>query len=109
MNHPAMPSGGRRRFDRRAAGRRIGGLLMILGALVLGFLAFQLWGTGIKHANAQRELRVEFEQSLRQEASSPEPAPTATLAPTTTVTWARTTPPKSRSRTTVPRTTVPRT
>ncbi len=47
---------------------------MIVGALVLGFVAFQLWGTGIEHARAQRDLRTEFEQSLAdaQLVSQPE-------------------------------------
>jgi sortase A len=109
MHHPARAPGGKRRLDLRAASRRLGGLLMIIGALVLGFLAFQLWGTGIEHANAQRELRVQFEQSLRPEESSAGPKATSTTPRSPAVTTSRTTPPRMRSRTTVPRTTVPRT
>jgi sortase A len=105
MQHPAMASGGKRRLDLRAASRRLGALLMIVGVLVLGFLAFQLWGTGIEHANAQRELRVQFEQSLRREASSAGPKVTSTTPPSVAETTPQTAPPRWRPRTTLPRTT----
>ena len=49
-------------------GRRLGVLLMVVGALVLGFVAYQLWGTAIEHASAQRRLRTEFEHALEQPA-----------------------------------------
>jgi sortase A len=109
--------------DLRTVGRRLGGLLMIVGALVIGFVAFQLWGTGIQHARAQRELRTEFEQSLADaqvvsptEATAPPvtsmqpaatPSPPATSRPPTTT--AGTTKSSPRPKTTVPPKTVPRT
>jgi sortase A len=82
-------SGGGRRLDVRTVVRRLGGLLIITGALVLGFVAFQLWGTGIEHANAQRDLRTEFQQSLAdgRVESEPEvtPRPTVDTPPPATV------------------------
>ena len=72
-------------FDGRTIARRLGALLVIVGALFLGFVAFRLWGTGIEHANAQRELRAEFEQSL---------ADTGLTSVTTTAATDSTTPPR---------------
>jgi sortase A len=114
--------GGRRRLDLRTVGRRVGGTLMIVGALVLGFVAFQLWGTGIEHARAQRELRTEFERSLddAQLVSQPEstvpavtamrpdvmtPGPMVTSGPPTTT--AVSTESHPRRATTAPPTTAP--
>jgi sortase A len=64
----------------------VGGLgrtLIVLGMLMFGFVAYQLWGTGIQTARAQRELRGDFEAALES---------TTTLQPTTT---ASTAPPDS--------------
>jgi sortase A len=120
---PVMRSSGPgRHLDLRTVARRLGGLLMIAGGLVLGFVAFQLWGTGIEHANAQRELRTEFEQSLadaklespsaatvppatsmRREPESPGLVPTSRRPATADVTTMPSRPPT----TTLPATTVP--
>lgn len=51
--------------------RGTGKTLISLGILILLFVAYQLWGTGLAHSRAQSNLRAEFEQTL--------------AAPTTTV------------------------
>ncbi len=69
----------------------VGRVLVTGGILVLLFVAYQLWGTGVLQARAQNDLERQFEQSLRTEASSssgstttaPDPTVT-TLAPATT-------------------------
>ena len=62
----------------------LGRVLIVLGLLVLGFVVYQLWGTGIEHARAQSSLEKEFG---RQMASTvpPTTAPTPTTAAPTTV------------------------
>jgi sortase A len=40
----------------------IGKLMITVGLLMLGFVVYQLWGTGIKTQQAQRELAKEYEQ-----------------------------------------------
>lgn len=58
----------------------IGRGLIAAGLLLFGFVAYQLWGTGIETARAQRALSTEFEQLL----SSPETLPeTGIQTPTT--------------------------
>jgi sortase A len=42
----------------------IGRTCIALGVLILLFVAYQLWGTGIREAQAQRRLETEFEQRL---------------------------------------------
>ena len=65
----------------------IGRTLITLGLLMFAFVAYQLWGTGIQTAQAQRTLSREFEQAL---ATTQPPAttlaPSTTEAPTTDVT-----------------------
>ncbi len=48
----------------------LGKVLIAVGLLMFGFVAYQLWGTGIETARAQRALESEFEELL---ASGPEP------------------------------------
>ncbi|MEM9516271.1 MAG: sortase [Actinomycetota bacterium] len=50
----------------------LGKVLIAVGLLMFGFVAYQLWGTGIETARAQRALESEFEELL---ASAPEPPP----------------------------------
>src|SRR3954447_5355399 len=71
-----------------------GRVLIVVGLLLLGFVAYQLWGTGIEHARAQSDLEHEFNQQLATTA-----APTTTVAPTTVA--------PSPATTLVPATTVP--
>jgi sortase A len=80
----------------------VGRVLVTVGTLLLLFVAYQLWGTGIYQARAQDDLRSQFEK-LQQRASpsatttTTSGLPTSTLAPsteTTTVTGALTLPPE---------------
>lgn len=42
----------------------LGRALIAIGALTVGFVAYQLWGTGIEAARSQDQLGAEFEQNL---------------------------------------------
>ena len=44
----------------------LGKILIATGLLVFGFVAYQLWGTGIETARAQNQLENEFETLLEQ-------------------------------------------
>jgi sortase A len=59
----------------------IGRILITLGLLMFAFVAYQLWGTGIQTAQAQRTLSREFDEAL----GTTQP-PTTTVAPSTTET-----------------------
>lgn len=66
----------------------VGRVLLATGVLVLAFVAYQLWGTGLHEAQAQNELSEEFEALLAAApttSATTEPAeptgPTSTLAP----------------------------
>jgi len=62
----------------------VGRTLIAVGVLMFGFVAYQLWGTGIETARAQSSLEKEFEE-LQTNAPPITPAPTTTPpAPTTT-------------------------
>jgi sortase A len=66
----------------------LGRVLVTVGTLLLLFVAYQLWGTGIYQARAQDDLRQQFEQSLQQAGGStttsrPAPSTTSTPVPTT--------------------------
>ena len=67
--------------DWRWAVGLLGRTLIVTGLLMLGFVGYQLWGTGIETARAQRTLAAEFDDVLAGRA----PSSTATTAPTTTV------------------------
>src|SRR3954463_15933547 len=75
--------------------RRRAVAVMVIGALLLGFVGYQLWGTGIQHAHAQRELRAEFERALTR---VPPPAPSepvkTSMTPTAAATPATVAPPR---------------
>lgn len=67
----------------------IGKVLITTGLLMFGFVAYQLWGTGIETARAQNQLESRFEDAVAaaSETSTTEP-PTSTpepSAPSTTV------------------------
>ena len=57
----------------------IGRILITLGLMMFAFVAYQLWGTGIQTAQAQRTLSREFDQAL---GTSP---PTTTTVATSTI------------------------
>jgi sortase A len=62
----------------------VGGLgktLITTGLLTFGFVAYQLWGTGIETARAQRALETQFEDLLAET-----PAPATTVADNTPAT-----------------------
>jgi sortase A len=55
----------------------LGRVMMTAGTLILLFVAYQLWGTGLRTAQAQNDLEAEFdEQAAAFAAENPEPAPT---------------------------------
>ena len=56
----------------------IGRTLITLGLLMFAFVAYQLWGTGIQTAQAQRTLSREFDEMIA------DIEPTSTIATTTT-------------------------
>ena len=61
------------------AARIIGGIgraLIAAGVLILLFVGYQLWGTGLQEARAQRHLKADFEEALQT---------TTTTSTTTTV------------------------
>jgi sortase A len=66
----------------------MGRLLILAGVLVLLFVAYQLWGTGLQEARAQDRLDKQFQELLEQSASTTTVAPASTLpdASTTTTT-----------------------
>lgn len=53
--------------------RRVGAVLVAVGGLMLLFVAFQLWGTGILEAQHQSALRRQFETELRSVHTSSKP------------------------------------
>jgi sortase A len=63
----------------------IGRVLVTAGLLILLFVAYQLWGTGIYEARAQSDLESQFSRELAgqrsQSATTTTAAPTATTAP----------------------------
>jgi sortase A len=84
----------RRRRDWRWWVGGFGRILIALGVLLLGFVAYQLWGTAIQHDRAQSDLEKEFATQLGT-TTVPAPstipttvvtAPASTAAPTTVAT-----------------------
>jgi sortase A len=63
-----------------------GRTLMTAGTLILLFVAYQLWGTGLQEAKSQAKLGDQFDQTLAEVAASTTTAPPATTSTTTTVT-----------------------
>ena len=71
----------------------IGRALITLGLLMFGFVAYQLWGTGIQTARAQHKLETQFENKIDElEAAGitpdtfPPETTTTTVTPTTVAT-----------------------
>jgi sortase A len=70
----------------------VGRALVTVGLLLLLFVAYQLWGTGIYQARAQNDLQQQFEQAQREAGG-----PTTSTAPEPTTPGATTTTPTSSS------------
>lgn len=60
----------------------VGRLLIWLGVLILLFVAYQLWGTGLAHSRAQDGLEDDFEALLEQAAPPSTESPTETTTTT---------------------------
>jgi sortase A len=82
---PAAKSGDKRLW--RVVGR-VGEVLIAFGVLLLLFVAYQLWGTGLQYSRSQDALRSKFEKAAA--ATSPAPT-TSTTAPATTTSTTNTT------------------
>lgn len=65
---------------------------MTAGTLILLFVAYQLWGTGLQEARAQDKLRDQFAEQL-EEVGAGQASSTTTSSTTTTTTAATTTAP----------------
>ncbi len=59
----------------------VGRALVTVGLLLLLFVAYQLWGTGLYQARAQNDLQSQFEQARKQADTPTTTAPTSTTAP----------------------------
>ena len=64
----------------------VGRTCIAVGVLILLFVVYQLWGTGIREAQAQRKLESEFEQRLGDAGVSAPDESAQGPAPTTTTT-----------------------
>lgn len=64
----------------------LGRILITAGTLILLFVAYQLWGTGLQEAKAQDELAKQFDQILAGVEQVDQEATPATSAPTSTST-----------------------
>src|SRR5690242_3860294 len=72
----------------RRTAASVGRMLVTVGVLILLFVAYQLWGTGIFTARAQHKLRHEFAQQL---ADNPLVSASTTSGPSTSQPSASTT------------------
>lgn len=77
----------------------LGRFFITSGIVILLFVGYQLWGTGLQEASAQNSLESDFDELL-ESLDSPAPAPTTTQAPIVTSTAVAVT-------TTVPPSTIP--
>ncbi|HUP71146.1 MAG TPA: class E sortase [Acidimicrobiales bacterium] len=62
-------------MDARRVIGGVGRTLIAAGSLILLFVAYQLWGTGLAEARGQRKLTRQFEQVLRSPAKPAPPSP----------------------------------
>ena len=70
----------------------LGKILITIGLLMFGFVAYQLWGTGIETARAQNKLENQFNQSVAAAETSTAAPTTAPVVTTPPVTVPATTP-----------------
>lgn len=65
----------------------VGRMLVVAGVVILLFLGYQLWGTGITEAHSQARLRAAFEHQLavagHDASTTTSPVPTTTSTPNT--------------------------
>lgn len=54
----------------RTAVGALGRVLIVVGLLILGFVAYELWGTGIYTARAQNQLENEFDDKLAEASTT---------------------------------------
>jgi sortase A len=85
---PSTARQGRPRHQRRLqlSGKRrvlreIGYGLMTAGLVVLLFIAYQLWGTGLVEANSQRHLRQQFDNLVSRPPAPTASSPTGSTGP----------------------------
>jgi sortase A len=69
--------------------RLVGTTLIVIGLLMFGFVAYQLWGTGIEYARAQDRAQRQFDELMAAASEVSTTAPsttnsTPTTSPTTT-------------------------
>lgn len=62
----------------------VGRVLVATGLLLLAFVGYQLWGTGIEQAQRQNSLTSEFEALLAATTTTTTTAPATTTTPTST-------------------------
>ncbi|MGI8810757.1 MAG: class E sortase [Acidimicrobiales bacterium] len=67
--------------------RGMGKTLISVGVLILLFVVYQLWGTGLTHDREQKNLRSQFARQLAAPAAA-DPAPTQTQTPNSPTTVA---------------------
>jgi sortase A len=82
---PPAPPPRRPRRDWRWWVGGVGRILIVLGVLLLGFVAYQLWGTAIQHDRAQADLEKEFSAQLGTTVPPATTATTVAVAPSSTV------------------------
>jgi sortase A len=82
--------------------RAVGRVLITVGLLILLFVAYQLWGTGIYESRAQSDLQDKFDREIARSPTTTTTASTTTTAPTTTTFPSLTT---AKTTTTAPATT----
>lgn len=85
----------------------VGRVCITAGVLILLFVVYQLWGTGIREAQAQNRLEDEFEQQLAQEGQGADPTTTTTGPGATTTTVAPPPPPPAADGRAVARILIP--
>lgn len=83
----------------------IGRTLITLGLLMFGFVAYQLWGTGIQTAQAQRELSTQFDRLVNHPDPTTTTSTTTTVPPTTAASSTSSGPPTTETTTTLEPTT----
>jgi len=80
----------------------LGRILLSGGVLILLFVAYQLWGTGIAESHSQAVLRQRFDAELRHVGQKPSSLPTTTTSKTPTTTSASGDQPTVGATTTAP-------